>query len=376
MPRRAQPPRLYLRTRSDGAAVWTILDRGKQTSTGALEADRQKAETALAEYLGSRHRPDFGQGHPTRVAIADILAVYLEKHAPSTARPDLIASAAEKLGEHFGGRTVATLTADACNDYVTWRTAQRDGRAKNSTGRLVSAATARRELVVLGAALQWCFKNGKLDRPVPVSLPPQASPRERHLTRGEAARLLAAAMGWDQRGARWQRHPARINRHLARFIMLGLYTGTRHDALLRLQWIPNTSGGWIDQDTGVLYRRPQGGIDRGKRRPPVPLPPRLSPHLRRWRKLTARYLIEWHGKPIASQERRAWARAREMAGLGADVTPHILRHTCATWLLQRGVSVYDVAGVLGCSEEVVRRTYGHQAKDHLRAAVATFSRRP
>jgi len=31
--------------------------------------------------------------------------------------------------------------------------------------------------------------------------------------------------------------------------------------------------------------------------------------------------------------------------------------------------------VLGCSEQVIRQTYGHHAKDHLRAAVAAFSRR-
>ena len=63
-------------------------------------------------------------------------------------------------------------------------------------------------------------------------------------------------------------------------------------------------------------------------------------------------------------------------GLGQEVTPHILRHTCATMLLQLGVSVYDVAGVIGTTEDVVRRTYGHHAHDHLRQAVAVFSRRP
>lgn len=45
-------------------------------------------------------------------------------------------------------------------------------------------------------------------------------------------------------------------------------------------------------------------------------------------------------------------------------------------LLQLGVSVYDVAGVIGTTEDVVRRTYGHHAHDHLRQAVAAFSRRP
>ena len=81
------------------------------------------------------------------------------------------------------------------------------------------------------------------------------------------------------------------------------------------------------------------------------------------------------GAPSALKERRAWHTARELAGLNTDVTPHVLRHTCATMLLQLGISVYDVAGVLGASEDVIRRTYGHHAQDHLRHAVAAFSRR-
>lgn len=272
----------------------------------------------------------------------------------------------------FSGQMCASITNATCADYVRWRTAQKDGRAKRN-GRPVKASTARRELVVLSAALRWCWKEGKLDRPIPVSLPPQSEPRERHLSRNETAALLAGALGWDAKG---KRHRTKINRHLARFILVALYTGTRHDAILRLQWMPNVAGGWFDLDSGVLYRRPTDSVESAKRRPPIPIPPRLMPHLRRWRRLTARHVIEWAGKPIASQERRAWRTARELAGLGQEVTPHILRHTCATMLLQLGVSVYDVAGVIGTTEDVVRRTYGHHAHDHLRQAVAVFSRRP
>ena len=131
----------------------------------------------------------------------------------------------------------------------------------------------------------------------------------------------------------------------------------------------------LDLSSEVLYRRGADAVETTKRRPPLPIPPRLLPHLRRWRRLTAQFVIEYAGRPIASQERRAWRTARELAGLGSEVTPHVLRHTCATMLLQRGVSVYDVAGVLGTSEDVIRRTYGHHAEDHFRRAVAAFSRR-
>jgi integrase len=371
MPPRPSPPRLYLRRRPDGASTWIILDHGRQISTGALADDRRTAEKALENYLGQKHRPDFGDGHPARVAIADVLSAYAEKHGPSTARPDLIARAILNLGEWFEGRMVATITPESCRDYITWRCEQRDARAKNK-GKLISIGTARRELVVLAAALNWCWKNNRLDRPIPITLPQQSEPRERHLTRSEAARMLAGALGWDKEG---NRHHYRINRHLARFVLIGLYTGTRHEAILRLQWIANTSGGHVDIDDGIVYRRPRTSVETSKRKPPLPIAPRLLPHLRRWRRLTTRFLIEWNGLPIASQERRAWRRARELAGLSTDVTPHVLRHTCATWLLQSGVSIYDVAGVLGCSEAVVRKTYGHHAKDHLRGAVAAFSYR-
>lgn len=372
MSRPFKPPRLYLRkSRADRSAVWVIKHRGVEHSTGAGKDDLARAQAALAEYLRARARPSFGEGHPDQVLIADVLSEYGDKHSRNVSRPQVIGLAIDKLVDFWGTRKVAAVTPDACGDYVAWRTAQRDGRAKRG-GRLVKPSTARRELVVLAAALQWCWREHKLDRPVPVKLPPPAAPRERHLTRSEAAALLAGALGFDRHG---RRHRARINRHLARFVLIGIYTGTRHDALLKLQWRANTTGGWIDLAAGVLYRRPAGAVDRNKRRPAIPLPPRLRPHLERWRRLTARYVVEWQGRPIASQERRAWRNARALAGLGKDVTPHVLRHTCATWLLQRGVSIYDVAGVLGCGEDVVRRTYGHHAQDSLKRAVDAFSRK-
>jgi integrase len=372
MPAKAKPPRLYLRTRARRTPRWVILDRGKEIDTGASAQQCAEAEKAFHEYLTNKRRRLVGEHHPAAILIAAALTEYAEERGPAVKRKDNLGAAIQKLLEFFGPRPASAVTQATCAEYVRWRSAQRDGRAKRGI-RLVKASTARRELVVLSAALRWCWRAGKIDRPVLVHLPPQSEPRERHLTRSEAAALLAGALGWDRDG---KRHPARINRHLARFIMLGLYTGTRHDAILKLQWVRNTFGGWIDLDARILYRRQVGAIETGKRRPPLPIPPHLLPHVRRWRRLTACYVIEWHGKPITSQERRAWHQARKMAGLGADVTPHILRHTCATWLLQRGVSLWQVSKVLGTSEDVVRRTYGHHAHDDLRQAVSAFSRKP
>jgi integrase len=352
---------------------WIIKHLEREIGTGASEGERAKAEAALADYLVKSRQPSFGDGHPAQVLIGDCLAVYCEKHGPTIARPDGLALEVERLAEFFGDKLVSEVTEELCNAYVAWRCAQRDKRATVNKGRTIKPSTAKRELVTLSAALNWCFRNKRLDRPVVVKLPKVSERRERYMTREEVARLLWAALGFDRDGTR---NRFRINRHLARFILIALYTGTRHDAILRLQWMPSTSGGWFDLDAGVLYRRPHDAIETNKRRTPSPIPERLMAHLRRWRRLSTQYVIEYDGKPIASQLRRAWTGARRIAGLSAEVTPHVLKHTCATLMLQNRVSTWDVAGVLGTSEAVIRKTYGHHSVEHLRRAVEVWSRRP
>jgi integrase len=59
------------------------------------------------------------------------------------------------------------------------------------------------------------------------------------------------------------------------------------------------------------------------------------------------------------------------------VTPHTLRHTAATWLMQRGVPIWQAAGFLGMSAEMLERTYGHHHPDYLKgAADAITSKTP
>ena len=373
--RPVQPPRLKLRRARKGRhAAWVIKDREREVSTGCRQSERAKAEIALAEYITKTRQPSFGKGHPAEVLIGDCLAIYCEKHGPTVARPHGLALEVERLAEYWGDKFVAAVSQETCNDYVAWRCAQKDKRATKSLGHTIAPSTAKRELVTLSAALNWCWRNKKLNTPVVVTLPSVPEHRERYLKRNEVAALLLAALGFNRDGTR---NKFRINRHLARFILIGLYTGTRHDAMLRLQWMPNTTGGWFDLEAGILYRRPQDAIETNKRRTPAPIPARLMPHLRRWRRLSTQYVVEYDGKPIASQLRRAWTSARELAGLRADVTPHTLKHTCATLMLQNGVSTWTVAGLLGTSEAVICKVYGHHAVEHLRSAADhVWSRRP
>ena len=64
----------------------------------------------------------------------------------------------------------------------------------------------------------------------------------------------------------------------------------------------------------------------------------------------------------------AWHSAVRLAGLTGRVTPHTLRHTAATWLMQHGVPIWEAAGFLGMSPGVLQETSGHHHPDHLRGA--------
>lgn len=346
MPKPARGPHLYLKRRSDGAAVWYIRDGGRRISTGRDEADAEGAREALGIYISRTARPEFGSRDPAQIRICDLIALYAVDKAGTTARPKETAARLSKLNDYFGAMVADEVTPSSCAAYVRERG---------------SETAARRELEDLRAALRHAFHSRKIACEIPVSLPPKSPPRERWLERAEAARLLAGAMGWEHDSGRWRRTGER-NPHVARFILIGLYTATRHDAILGLGWRVHTGGGYVDLARGVLYRAPPGARQTAKRRPPVAVPARLAAHLRRWAAMPGEglHIVSWEGARLAKM-RRAWNTARRQAGLGDDVTPHILRHTAITWRLHEGWSIWDVAGFAGATAEVIERVYGHHA---------------
>jgi integrase len=211
----------------------------------------------------------------------------------------------------------------------------------------------RRELKVLSAAINHWHRESPLVAVPKVSLPEEGERRERVLERSEVARML-----WACR----KKEHGHDYRYLARFILIGVYTGTRHRAILRLRWGSSLSGGHIDLERGIAYRRGSAERETSKRRPPVVLTKRLHAHLGRWRardeRMDCQTVIHHNGNGIASV-RKAWRTICTDAGLGPEVTPHVLRHTCATWNLWDGKTIWDVAGIMGADATTVERVYGH-----------------
>ena len=341
MPQRAKGARLYRRP-DDGR--WIIRDDGRTLSTGAR--DREHAERALARYLAEKGRPQ-GRRDPTEVTVAETLSIYGRERAPYVTDPARIAYSIQALVPLLGDLPLANITGAMCRYYAEAR-----DRARG---------TVRKELGTLQAAINHAHAEGYLSTAPRVRLPDKPPPRDRWLTRDEVARLLRAAY----RNSRTQ--------HLARFILVAIYTGTRSEAILGLRFMPNAAGGWVDTEAGIIYRRATGKAETSKRQPPVPVPPRLLAHLRRWERDGARFVVEVGGCRVA-EVKKAWATALAEAGI-EHCTRHDLRRTAVTWAMQNGADKWAASGFFGLSLDMLERVYGHHHPDYLKSAVEAISRR-
>lgn len=376
---RKKGPRLWLEERKGRLPIWHIRDGGKKLSLGLPEHQLEEAERQLAEYIADKHAPEAYTARATDISVPEVLAVYHKSLEKKTARLDTPAArrtmATRKvhisnLLPFWKDKTLADVRTSVCEKYEEYRQAMppRRGMRKGAEG--ISGATVRQELKTLRQAIMaWHGESPLAALPV-VWTPPPAPPRQRYLERDEVARLIKAArrLGF---------------KHLVRYILVAVYTGTRDEAVRGLRWFRSSHNGWIDTARGVLYRAGFAEQQTSKRRPPMILPDRLLSHLRRWAKqdeaqglthvvtymkraeegsrrakLNAKMKVTRIPQPVGDIH-KAWASMVKEAGLGIDVTPHTLKHTAITWMLWDGKSVWDVAEDTGTSAKTIEEVYGH-----------------
>lgn len=345
MPQRSKGARLWLRPgRGAEKPVWIIRDGRKRASTGCGPSDRGEAEKRLSAYLAEKHAPSRERGRdPAEILVADALSLYAADRGPSIRSPAELGQRMSALLRFFGTKRLGDINAALCRSYAAQRS---------------SDSMARRELEDLRAAVRMLWTEGLSTRPVSIWLPDKALPRERWLTRSEAARLIWAAWRYreTQKGVQTGR---RSRQHVARFILVALYTGTRSAAVCGAALTPAVGRGFVDLTNGVLHRRARGARETKKRQPPIRIPERLLAHIRRWAALgiSRASIVEFNGEPVKSV-RKAFSRAAADAGL-PDVSPHVLRHTAASWAMQAGADPYAAADFLGMTIETLQRVYGH-----------------
>jgi len=262
--------------------------------------------------------------------------------------PARIGHAVKALLGYWRDRFADAITGQTCRAYRKYRSD-------------VGSGTVRRELGTLRAALRHCEREGYLVKVPGIILPSRPGPRERWLTRCETAALIRAA-----------RKLPRARAYLPLFILLGVYTGARSSAILNLQWQPNTTGGWVDLDNGVIRWKQS---ETKKRQPRVtPISGNLLQLLMSRTRSKKRYVLESRPGKSVSSLKKSWNTIVRVTGI-YDATPHTLRHTCGTWLAQRGVPMWQIAGYLGMTVETASRVYLHHSPEHLRSAAEAIGRK-
>jgi len=379
MPRPRKGARLWLRPASRDAsgkiienARWLIKDGGRQIGTECGANAREEAEKRLADYIASKYAPERRQRALSEIRISDVIGIYLADVAPGLANPAKAGERAERLLEFWGLKTLDEITGASCREYEVWR----DGKGRTNKG---TGGGARRDLQDLSAAIGHHLKEGLHREVVRVVLPERGEARQRWLTRSEFARILWVC--WRtreiQNGRKTDKWPLR---HLCRFLILALYTGSRPGAVFDASWDRAPGRSWVDVDQGVFHRHRQGARATNKQQPTVRLAPGLVDHLRRWRRLDAAkqptqpHVVTFGGVPIADAG-TALTRACKLAGINGGVTAYTLRHTCGSWLVAKGIPTRMVADFLGTSEAMVIKFYGHLAPDYQEAAAQAIGRK-
>lgn len=296
-------------------AVWT--EDGRTKRIALRTADRGEAEQQFADLIACK---------PSET-VGEIYRDYLADLPHRDKDPERAEHAWKALKDTFGALRPNQVTRHLCRQYVAQRRLQRrtDG-------------TIAKELDCLRAALRWQNKNS----PAEIEIPPRPDPRDRWLTREEYSRLRTAAK--------------QVGLHIWLFVVLAIATAGRQKAILELTWDR------VDFERGEIHLGRKRG---GKPRAIVP----MNKHARRALSLarnvaTCPQVIEWSGHSVKSVK-RGFATACKKAEL-EDVTPHVLRHTAAVWMAERGVDMNVIAQYLGHSDpRITFRVYARYSPGYL-----------
>jgi site-specific recombinase XerD len=236
--------------------------------------------------------------------------------------------------------------------------------AEHLTGtRKAAPRTVRRRMACLRGFYKDLVRTGQLEQSPFAKLEmqlPRAKSLPRGLTRAATAQLAKA--GW--------RICADTGIPLAEkafpaSVLLLISTGLRVAELVHLTPCD------FDPDSGGLHVRGKGSRERRV----FVTDPRLRKVLSALaRRAGADYLLSNDGKSWTTQAaRRLLRRFAEEVDLEKRVTPHMLRHTCATLLLEDGVDLRFLQRLLGHENIATTAIYAHVGDVGLRAALEQAS---
>lgn len=321
-----------------------------------------------------------------RITFAQLAADYLEVQGAkmSTAGLERATSIVERsLAPVFG-----TMRVEAIRPIHVerWMAARLEPKKEGTMG--ASRSTVNREWNTFRAILNFATKYG-LQNPIARKAVQSLKVDDAKLIYFTPDEWRAFIAAFDDE-ARWKSHVTAVRRfgkqsgagrnpdsdatadYLARlrtfppiFTAL-LYTGARLNDVLGMTWEDVD----LARGTVTIIQDKRNG-----KRVTIPIAaplrrvleaiPRGTPASRVFRRPT--------GEPFSDREvQRAFAVALRITKLRAELTPHSLRHTFASWLVMQGTPLRTVQELLGHADIRMTIRYAHLSPSHLAEAVAAI----
>lgn len=252
-----------------------------------------------------------------------------------------------------GGTGLPDISATTLKEYLAAITGERK----------LAVATVRRRFACLRVFFRYTADAGAATDPFASWRPkhPQRKRLPRALSRSEISSLLSSL--------KHKRQFAEIDRegNLPIAVRLMVVTGIRVGELCKLQ-IDDMS-----PDGSALRIHGKGSRDRVAYVTDSGLARELCDHVRKRRRVSSScraLFVNRHGAAMRTQTVRIKLRRYAAAlGLTRRVTPHMLRHTAATLLIETGVDIRFVQRLLGHASIATTEIYTHISDEALRSTL-------
>jgi integrase len=316
--------------------------KGRTYIKSSKTTNKRSAERMEKEWKDQLHRIEF-LGERPRIKLADALAGYKDQRKNTGSEKYSHANASQVFNHFDTNMYVDEIETRHLNQFKSVR--EKQG---------ISAATIKHNFQAIKSAIDWANDNGYVTKQLQFPKLKVANNRLRYLTVEEEKRLLQQL---DPKRdipyrPKYDDRPADENnkrQDMYDLVVLLLDTGARYGEIANIGWdridLPNRM---------INLWRP-----KVRNESIIYMTSRVYEILtRRWSaKQGDHVLCNSSGGPrgYASKGIRL---AIKNAGL-RDFTIHDLRHTCASRLIQNGLSLYETAQILGHTQISTTQRYAH-----------------
>jgi integrase len=329
---------MYLFKRGSRYHLSFTVDEGKEVRVSTGCRTKVEATAFLLKFKADRHQQKLRRDQKT---FSDFIKEF-ERHSQCQHSPKTTSSyrtAMEEFQRAMGDRQLKEYGIRDVEDFILKKRGDLSLHSVRSYHTHLSAA--------FEVARKWGYIEDNPFRKVKRVKPPQSTPV--FVTKDQFQTLLQLCDDQD----------------LKDVLLTAVMTGMRLGELMAIRWED------VDLATQtILVRSREDFTTKNRKNRVIPINNALLTVLERRHGLSTGRVFESRGRRfVAETVSKGFKHLAKVVGLDAKVHFHSLRHSFASWLVQGGVSLYEVQKLLGHSSLLVTQIYAHLQPETLHNTV-------